>query len=280
MKQARLILDRQSFTANTDLLDLTAGRYIDYLTISIKGEMTAASAVNPASFIDILDVVQVRYLGSPVIYLTGEEIWALDDLWFGKHPITIAPAAETDSQVKIMGLYVPVAQPARPAGTLHLQILYSAVSGVDTTTLTVAEISSDKALEGKYYHIVRMPGTTAAATGYGNRVKLPQVGELHGIMFYSATIPTNASETATVQRVTIEVDGHKLIEREWHEMYADSHTGGNQPTFASPGDCTVTDNYALIDLSNDPIPAASKVEVDIDAGVASSTFVVIPIYRV
>jgi len=280
MKQSRLILDRQAFTANTDLLDLTAGRYIDYLSFAIKGEMTAADAKLPADLIGVLDVIQVRYLGSPVIYLTGEEVWALDDLWFGKHPITIAASAATDSQSKIMGLFVPVAQPPRPAGTLHLQVLHASVSGIDTETLTIAEISSDKTIEGKYYHIVRMPGSTAATTGYGNRVKLPQVGDLNGIMLYSATIPTNSAETATIQRVTIEVDGHKLMEREWHELYADSHTGGNQGTFASPGDATVTDNYVVLDLSNDPIPAASKVIVDIDAGVASSSFVVIPIYRV
>jgi len=278
--QVRLLKDDAAFTETTELISLIPDRYIEKLTIGLKGEMTAAASVAPATVINTIDTFKVFLAGSTIIDLLGSEIWALNNLLLGKNPITIAASAATDRHTKIMGLDVPIWQPGRALGQLTCQIGFSRQSGVDTETLTLAEVSYDVVRQPTYFHCVRILGTTAATVGYGNRTELPQPGDLHGIMFFSTTIPTDASQAATAQKVKIYVGGRELIERSWLEMRADSVAGGNSATFASPGDATFIDNFALLNLSDDPIPAAAEVVLDIYGGVANEAYRIIPIYLV
>jgi len=242
--------------------------------------MTAASAVLPATFVDIIQDLEVRLLGSPVISIRGSDLWALNLLYFGKNPLTLAPGAATNNRVRVYGLDVPLQQAARPPGALAIQVGRVGVSGVDSETITIAELSSDVALAPKYYHYVTIPLTLAATTGYGNFVDLPQPGDLHGILFYNSTIPTKTSDTASVQKVMVVIDGARAYEASFHEMKADSIPGSGHDTGDSPADTSFIDNYCLLDLRKDPVPAASTVKLDINAGVASDTVRIIPIYLV
>jgi len=280
MFQKRLVYDEEAFTASKDLEALTAGRYIHKLTVAIKGEMTAAAAVLPATFVDVIQNFEVRLLGSPVISIRGSDLWALNLLAFGKNPLTLAPGAATDNRVRIYGLDIPIQQPPRPAGALATRIGRVAVSGVDTETITVAELSSDVTIEPKYYHFVEIPFTLAAATGYGNFIDLPQPGDLHGILFYNTTIPTKTAETPSIEKVMVIVDGARAFESSFYEMKADSVHGSGHDTGDSPADVSFIDNYLYLDFSKDPIPKASTVELDIFAGKASDAIRIIPVYLV
>jgi len=276
----RLIWDEESFAASKDLENLTPGRYIHKLNIALTGEMTAASAVTPATFADILNPLEVRLLGSPVIYMRGSDIWAFNQLYLGKVPLTMTPSAATDSTVRIFGLEVPIQQPPRGPGELTVRAERVAVSGVDTETITVSEYSSDTALAPAYYHIVEIPYTLASSTGFGNFIDLPQVGALQAILFYSSTIPTQTAENESVKEVMVVVDGRRAHHSTWDEMKADSKIGSGIGNFDSPGDASFIDNYALLDFRDDPIPPEASVRLDINAGTASDTIRVLPIYLV
>jgi len=276
----RLIKDRADFTADIPLTNLSAGVYIDKLTMHWKGEMTAAASVSVASLLDLVNPIEVRLFGSPVVSLRGSDLYALNDLFLGRRPITIVAGAATDQHTKIMGLSVPLYQPPRGAGELTFLVGRVAVSGVDTETISIAEVANTETLEEAWLHYVEMPGVTAGATGYGNIVDLPAPGDLIYLIFYSTTIPTTTSETATVQSVKVEINGQVVIERNWHEMKANVTRGGATGLFGSPGDTTILDNYGVIDFRKDPIPKEADVSLDINAGVANQAFRIIPIFRV
>jgi len=276
----RLIKDRAPFTADIPLTNLSSGVYIEKLTLHWKGEMTAAASVSVASLLDLVNPIEVRLFGSPIVSLRGSDLYALNDLFLGKRPITIVAGAATDEHTKIMGLDVPLFQPARAAGELAFLVGRVAVSGVNTETISIAEVANTERLEETWLHYVEMPGVTAGAVGYGNIVDLPAPGDLVYLIFYSTTIPTTTSETATVQSVKISVDGVTVIERNWHEMKADVSRGGSTGLFASPGDTSILDNYGIIDFRKDPIPREADVSLDINAGVANEAFRIIPIFRV
>jgi len=277
MFQRKLIWNRDEFTASTALENFSPGRYIDKINIHIKGEMTAAASVSAPAFAAIIDPLEVRLLGSPVVFIRGTDLWALNILYLKKNPLTIVAGAATDQHTKIMGLECPIWQPPRAIGELTIKVNRTAVSGVDTETLTVAELSSDATLEPTYFHAVEIPATTASVTGWGNFTDFPQPGDLHGVLLYSTTIPTATSEVATIQELMLVIDGMRAFHANWHELKGDAPS---HATFADPADATFIDNYAYIDLSKDPVPAASSVRLDVNAGVANEAYRVIPIYRV
>jgi hypothetical protein len=111
---------------------------------------------------------------------------------------------------------------------------------------------------------------TAGATGYGNRIELSGVGDLKAIMFYSSTIPTSTSDSTTVQRVRVIVNGVEQVESSWKELQANRKN-----------DTIITqfNKYGIITF-DEPIPKGAKTTVDVYGGVASSAFAVYPIYEV
>jgi len=232
------------------------------------------------SLLGLINPIEVRLRGSPIVSIRAQELLALNCLWLGKSPLTLVAGAVTDNQTKVMGLELPLWLPKLPWGAITYRFVYNAVSGVDTETLTVAEIYSDKVLKDKYLHAVELPGTTLATTGFGTRMNINVIGDLIGILFYSTTIPTVTSEVATIQDVDIYLDGVKEISRSWQELHAEAASGMQAAVFGSPGDRSLIDNYAWLDLSRDPIPKATPCEVDINAGVANEAFRITPVFLI
>ena len=275
MFNTRMIREREAFTASTELINLSSGKFIDRLTLSFKGDMTAGAAVTVATCLPLLNPVEIRRKGSTIISIQGDDLLALNAYLLHHNPKTIVAGATTNNQTKVMGLNLPLWQSPLKSGELTFRATRSAVSGVDTETLTVCEISNDKNLKPGYLHYVTLPLTTSAATGFGNILDLPQNGDLQGILFYSETIPTTTAELATMQAVDIKVDGSKIMTRAWDDMKADAPT---QSLEVNPGDDTIIDNYGFIDFREDPIPKGKSVSIDINGGVASEAVRIIPIY--
>jgi len=280
MRKSRLIFDDESFTADTDLKAAQADQYVDGLAIGLSAQMTAASAVSAESVLGVLSTIEVRRLGSPVINISAQDLLAINTLFLGKSPLTLKASAATNAITSIRGLWLPLRQPPTPHGGVVYKFYYTSVSGVDTEKLTVAEIYSEKTYQPTYFHAVKMPGTTAATTGYGNIQYPTVVGDLVAIVFYSTTIPTQTSDAATVQKVKVYVEGVEQVERTWLDMRGDATKGMQPAVFGDPGNATIIDNYALINFEDDPIPAGATVKVDVNAGVANEAYTVIPIYLV
>jgi len=280
VRRSRLVRDFADFTASTELIPATADAYIDKLTLGFQGDMTAAASVSVESLLGLLSEIEVRRLGSPVVVMSAKDLLALNCLWLGKSPLTIVATAATDDKTVINGLDLPLWQPPTTYGGITYRLIYSSVSGVDTEKLTVAEIYSEKVYRERYLHAVKLEGVTAAVTGYGNKLYPTVIGDLVGCLIFSTTIPTNVSNTVTVEKIKVFVDGVPQIERNWRELQAEAKRGMQSAVFASPGNRTIHDNYALLDLQDDPIPAGTKVEIDVYAGVVNEAFHIIPLYLV
>jgi len=280
LRRSRLVRDFADFTVSTELIPATADAYIDKLIIGFQGDMTAAASVSVESMLGLLSEIEVRRYGSVVVSLSAKDLLALNCLWLGKSPLTIVATAATDDKTVINGLELPLYQPPSPYGAITYRFIRTAVSGVDTEKLTVAEIYSEKTYRPTYVHAVKLEGTTAAVTGYGNKLYPTVLGDLIGVLIFSTTIPTNVSNTVTCEKIKIFVDGVPQVERNWRELQGDAKRGMQAAVFASPGNRTIHDNYAYLDLQDDPIPAGTRIEIDIYAGVANEAFHLIPVYLV
>lgn len=280
MLQTRQIFDSDAFTASMNLTTLTNDKYIHKLRMHIKGDMTAAASVSVETLLTILNPLEIRRFGSPIVRIQGADLLALNAHVFGVVPFTWVAGANINDQTKIFGLNVPLGLPAAPLGAHTMFAGRVAVAGVDTETMSMDELTCDKALQDSFYHYVEIPCTSAAALGYGNFVDLPQPGDLQGIMFFSTVIPTVTAELSTVQEVRVIVNGVQLHEVNWQSMKADSKSEGNGAIWSSPGTNAPLDNYAYLDFREDPIPSASMVRLNVNGGVAGSIFRVIPIYKV
>jgi hypothetical protein len=274
--QSRTIYNRDAFAASTPLETLKAGRGVHKLTIGLQGDMVAAAAITPAVMAAIIQPFEVRLMGSPVIQMRGDDLWAFNVLHLKKNPLTITAGANINDASKIMGLEIPLRQPARSVGDLSMRVTRVGNAGIDTELLTVTEQSSDVVDPEGFYHAVEMPMVLRAAVGYGNFLDLPQPGDLHGILFWNTTIPITTTLTSSVAAVAVEINKERAYVRTFDEMHADA---AYNPTFASPAATTLLDDYSYIDFSHEPIPKDAEVRLDINAGVANDPVRVIPIYR-
>ena len=276
VQQSRIIYNRDAFAASTPLETLKAGRGIHKLTIGLQGDMVAAAAVLPAAMAAIIQPFEVRLMGSPVIQMRGDDLWAFNVLHLKKNPLTVAAGAVINNASKIWGLEIPLRQPARSVGDLSMRVTRVANVNVDNEHLTVVEQSSDVVEPEGYYHCVEMPMVLRAAVGYGNFLDLPQPGDLHGLLIFNTTIPITTTLTSSAAEVAVEINKERAYVRTFDEMKADA---AYHETLASPGDITLLDNYSYIDFSHEPIPKDAEVRLDINAGVANDPVRVIPIYR-
>lgn len=279
MVQNRIMFNNQdAFTASQPMNTMSSGRYVDYLELSFMAQMTTGASVSVASTLALVNPFEVFLKGSPVIQMTAEDLYAFNVLVFKRNPFTVVATAATSDQTKIMGLKLPVWQPPRNSGELKYRATFNTVATTGSQTISVTEISDTVTLNNKYLHMVALPGTTAGATGYGNRVELGRIpGELEGILIRSATIPTSSAELATVQQVDLYANDVKIITDEWHNLKSG---GPNLSLWSSPGDCSILDNFVFLDMIEDPILRNTNVRLDINAGVASSAFRIIPIYAI
>jgi len=275
-----MVRNRDAFTATTDLIDAFPGAYIHKLVLALKGDMTAAASVSVETFLGVLSTIEVRLFGSPVIMLSATDLLAYNALALNKTPLTIVATAATDAKTQVYGLELPLYQPARGRGDLAYKFEYTAVSGVDTETITVKEVRSDKVLQTGYLHAVRVPATTAAATGWGNIHDFTAVGDLQGILIFSTTIPTATAVTATTQELRVYLNEELKYECNWDDLAGEGKAGAGIPTHDSPADYSILDNYRYLSFEEDPVSKGTRVKLDFYAGVANEAYRFIPVYRV
>lgn len=275
-----LLKNNDAFAASTDLIDASTGRSIRELQLGIKAQQVAAAIIPDNVVADILNPVEVRLNGSPIVSVRGSDLLALNLLAYGETPYKFRSAAVIGNRTRLHGIKLPLNQPPRESGKLQYKFNFAAGANCGTITLTACEVGTDEGPEGGYYHIVEVPHLLPAATGFGLKYSFAMPGDLLGVLIWSTTIMAAAADTQSVQEIKLFVDGTEQIFRTASEMYEDGAMARDNPASAAVTTGVWLDNYCWLDLKKNPIPKASKVEWQINAGVASDPVRLIPLYQV
>ncbi len=279
-KKWTLLRNFVAFTASIEeqQLAVAPGSYIDAFSVAFSGDLAATTTVAIETFLNLLNPFQFKIKGDVRISLRGRDLYALNALYLSKSPGFFEGAAGEDD--KVFGLQIPIWYTMAPQDVASWLATRVAVTNIATEELTVAYSTAEAQRRAGYYHIVEITGTTPATTGIFRAVDfLPAKGWLQGILFFSTTVPTATAETVGITRVQILRDDVLDIHRRWDELGAEARFTGNLGTASAFVD--ILANYRWLDLSEDPWDLrTSRVAVDIDSGVASEAFRIIPVYLV
>ena len=80
-------------------------------------------------------------------------------------------------------------------------------------------------------------------------------------------------EDGTIQQVRVQGNGNTLLVYEWAEIQNPGIFNGQMfnSLEESPATTGILDNYRWLSLAKEPIPAGTRVQMDVMAGVDSST---------
>ena len=277
MLERRLVYNEDSFTADKGVENLASDSFIHRLIIGLQGEATASTVVEGEDLLTYINSLDVMLKGSPVIQVNGFELLMLNRFLDIGNPAIMDSSAATDDEAQLRGLVCPLCFPEAPVGNYTFKIDWATLSGSDTSKITLAEEMCDEVLEDGYYHMVRLPYTLRGATGYGNTIDLPQPGDLLGILFYNNDPPQAGDEDSSIQEVRVKVDGVQKMELNWADLHHNIHLN---PSDAQQSDMSMKDCYAYLDFRKSPIGKDHAVKIDMNAGIASQSVVVIPVYKV
>ena len=275
-----VLKNNDAFVASTDLIDASVGRSVRELKLGIKAQQTAAAIIPDNVVADIMQPIEVRLDGSPIISIRGSDLIAMDQLAFGDTPYVFRSAAVINNRTRIHRILLPLNQPPRERGQLVYKFNFVAGANCSVTTLTATEILTDEAPVGGYYHMVEIPHTLPAALGYGLKTSLAMPGDLLGLLIWNTTVMAAAADTQSVQEIKLFVDGTEQIMRTAWELYKDGAIARDNPVGTAVTTASYLDNYVYLDLKDNPIPKASKVEWQINAGVVGNPVRLIPLYQI
>lgn len=279
-KKWTLLRNFVAFTASIEeqQLAVAPGTYIDAFALNYSGDLAATTTVAIETFLNLLNPFQFKIKGDVRISIRGRDLFGLNALYLSKTPGFFEGAAGEDD--KVFGLQVPIWYTMAPQDVASWLATRVAVTNIATEEITVAYSVAEALRRLGYYHIVEITGTTPAVTGLFRAVDfLPAKGWLQGILFFSTTVPSVTAETTGVLRVQLFKDDVLEIHRTWADLAADSRFTGNLGTAGAFVD--ILANYRWLDLSEDPWDLrTSRVAIDIDSGVASEAFRIIPVYLV
>jgi len=268
------------FVASSNLIDASVGRAVQAVKIGVDVQQTAAAIVPDNVVADTLNPVEVRLDGSPIISIRGSDLIALNLMAFGETPYVFRSAAVISNRSRVYGMNLHLNQPAREKGKLQYKFNYAAGANCKLQRLFATELGTDEAPAGGYYHMVEIPHTLPAATGYGMKWSFAMPGDLIGILLWNTTIMAAAADTQSILEIKLFVDGTEQIYRTAGELYEDGEIGRDNPTDAAVTTAKWLDNYQFLNLMEKPLPKASKVEWSLNAGVASDVVRLIPVYQV
>lgn len=269
-----LIRDQSGFTASTDDIRVDYAGFLKGFDVALKGDLAATTTVTLGAFLDLLQPLEVKLNGVPFVSIRGTDLLALNCLFLGKTPIAIVGAAGEDD--KISGLEVPVNAPAG-IGMVHVRATRVAVTNLSGELLTLLKEELSAAPAGA----ARLKYTTLAYTpaASGSRLRAADLaleGALIGLLLYSTTIPTATADTVSADKLDLVIAGRIQERRNWQELTGPRKVGAYPEGTNILG---VVDNYALWDLSEEPVPAGSRVELYINAG-DTNAIRIIPIERI
>jgi len=251
----RLLKNRVAFTTDTDDILIVQPRYIHSFDIGIECLQNGTTAPTLADIASIINAMQVKLSGRTVTELSGGDILAYNVLVEGREPLYLVPANDNEAGL-IHGLRVPIQLPTG-VGALSVRFLHTSVATVDTEKLTLATLEAEETLAGKHIEIPTFDFTPPSTGAFNTALDTTFGGDLKGFLLYGTTIPTATADTATIREVRILVGGEIAFEGNIADLRADARY---------PADSTlrsITDNYLWLDFSKSPIPAGSRIELQI-----------------
>jgi hypothetical protein len=263
-----------AFTANIDDTKIETPKNLINLRLSIQGDMTGASAVSPETFVNILNPFEFKVGAVPRIRLSGLELLAFNKLFLKHEPVMMRAGATTDDKTRINDLIIPMNY-AAPIPPLYYNITRSAVSGVDMEKLTLLMELSDAAPTGPRLQVMKYSYTPSATGAMYKALERLLAGDLLGILFYSTTVPTDSADTSTIDSVELYVGGDLVTRTREMAIYSPSpyiENSDGTPT------ARILDNFMLLDLRDEPIPAGSSIRIDIQSDDTNAVRI-IPIER-
>lgn len=252
--------NRQAFTASTDDIKLPWKGYLKEMELSIFSETSAAANFALATALAILDAFELKAGGTPIIRISGPDLYALDHLFLGHHVFGIESGAGADQDTTVMGLRVPI-NLRRADVELTYRALFATQTNIQNPNLSVTSKWARADLTPKHLEYLTYNYTPAATGNYLDAVDMSLAGDLVGMLCFSTTIPTNTATTTSLDRLKLLVNGTEEIEDSWINMKADSKL-----LYEAFGQNTILDNYTFLDLSDSPIPGPSSVKVQVNAG--------------
>lgn len=275
MKKFSFLEKETAYAAALSDTQIYLPKNLKQLWLSFQGDMTAGAAVAEVTLLAGINPFELKVNAIPRIRLTGNELRAFNELFLDHHPVTQKAGATTDDKTRVLGLKIPMGYPS-PGPVLHYNSTYSAVSGVDTMLFSLTAEYQDAALAEGPLHIIKSSYTAAASGSLMKAFEQKLIGDLLGVLFWVTTAPQDDADTCTIAELELSVGGESQVRALWWDLY-------RQQRFVNDVDGTATvelfDNYGLLDLRDDPVPAGSDVRIDVlqDTAAACS---IIPIQRV
>ena len=271
MMRKRLFYDKVSFTGDTDDISIIQPRYIHDVHISLNCLQNGATAPTLSDILSILNKVQVKLTGRIVTELSGSDLLAYNCLVQNRSIKYLVPANDNE-----VGLVEGLALPLRLAPGEHvlsLRFLHTDVATIDTEQLSFSTLESDDVLEDRHVEMPTFSFTPPSTGNYNIALDSTFSGDLVGFLMYSTTIPTTSSDTATLAKLRIKAGGDIVFEDNWHGLAAQTFYP-EESTLRS-----ILDNYVYLDFNKAPIPAGTRVEVEVYSD-DTNEIKIIPIIRV
>jgi len=255
MIKKRLFYDNVAFTADTDDITIIQPRYIEEVHVSLLVQQNGGTAPTLEDILSIINKAQVKLTGKIVTELAGRDLLAYSVLVGNRSVKFLVPSSDNEYGL-VEGLVMPM-KLAAGAHTLSLRFLHTSVATIDNEKISFATLESDEPLAAEHIEIPKFAFTPPSTGAYNTALDATFAGTLQGFLFYSTTIPTTSATTTSLAKLRLKAGGDIVFEDNWHGLAAQTYY---------PEDSTlrsVLDNYVYVDLSKAPIPAGTRVEVEV-----------------
>lgn len=250
--------------------------FLEKFVLSLKGDLAAASTVAIETFLTVLDKFVFKRGNQTLIQLNGRDLVALQAFLTKSSPRIFEGAAGEDN--KVLGIIIPVHERMAEDVSYSWSATRKAVTNISGEVLEVAADWEDEARTDRRLILVEQPVTLPAGTGLTSlNLIVPKVGELLGLVLFLSTVPSSTTDTGSIQRLKLTIDG--VVESQY-----------NLASMASLADYLLlkpTDplfdtlnNYYFIDFRESPINAVERdIGFIVDVQTASDPIRLIPVLQ-
>lgn len=252
---------------------ITVGKVINELLLSLKGD--AGAAVTIEAFANIVTPFVFKSNDKTRIQLRGRDLLALSAVTFREFP-TVFEATQSGEDCKILGLRIPIFETVKQGVQYAYSLTYAAVSNISNGVVSLQTVYGDTPTKPSAISAVEIAGVTPGATGETPLgVIFPKTGKLIGLILYNTTYPDLDSDTATIQRMVMSINGVRgavldVAGAGLSRVIGGSHAGQPAHDVLAP--------YSYWSFEEEPIDCkANEVTVSIDVRATGEAYRLIPV---
>ncbi len=250
------------------------GNFLDSIYMGLYGAVSTAAVVIE-TFAGLVSEFVVRSGDKTVIQLAYDECVALSCWFYNKLPRLWENTDNTGADF-IFGVRIPIQQEVSDSKRIYYAATRAAQTNIGTEALTMSGKWLANKPDRKGISAVRIPYTTAAATGFSMMgVTLPPIGKLIGIIVKQTAEFADGDNSLSIQRLRVFENG---------EMTNELNVAADTPVAPFITDGTLSPATDLLkdfhsfDFREEPIDLSqSRVELAVETQDASDAVVIIPI---